>query len=51
MFGFEDVTHDFGLTDYLWTGVLPNQPEEITRVKATAMSFRAMGRELQQHLP
>ena len=46
MFGFEDVMHDFGLCDFLWTGALPESPDEAARIKTAATSYRAMGREL-----
>lgn len=49
--GCEDILHDFGLTDYLFNGVLPATEGERGRIQRLAADYRARGGELQRRLP
>ena len=49
--GATDITHDFGLLDYLFDGTIPGNPEEYARIQKLATMFRAYGAELQRKLP
>ena len=44
--GCEDILWDFGLTDYLFLGVLPQSLAESDRILRTAVNYRARGSEL-----
>ena len=41
MYGPQDICYDFHLIDYLWTGFLPEDIDEIERVKELAQCYRA----------
>lgn len=44
--GFQDVTQDIGLIDYLWTGKLPESLDESERILRLSNLYRAHGKEL-----
>jgi PHD-finger len=44
--GVTDITFDFGVMDYLFSGTLPHVGEEVDRIKAVAKDYRAFGNEL-----
>ena len=49
--GAPDVTQDWPLIDHLWTGWLPQDPDEADRLEHLARYYRAQGDELQVKLP
>ena len=48
--GVADVMEDYPLLDYLFTGVLPTDLEEIQRIKQLASLYRAHGNEVEVHI-
>jgi hypothetical protein len=51
MYGATDITYDFALIDYLFSGILASNPDEQERVEKLARSYRAWGTDLQRQLP
>ena len=51
LWGAPDVTQDWPLMDYLWTGTLPQDPDECDRLVKLGESYRAHGDEVQVLLP
>ena len=49
--GFDDITHDWPLMDHLWTGWLPENPDEANRLEVLAGHYQASGDELQVRMP
>lgn len=47
----KDITHDFGLMDYLFNGIIPGNPDELARILKLVKKYRAHGGELQRKLP
>ena len=47
MHGLDDVLEDLGLIDYLFAGVISEDPEEAGRVLRLASVYRAKGKEVQ----
>ena len=41
LYGPKDITQDFGLIDYLWTGHLPENPDEGDRIRQLSEVYRA----------
>ena len=50
MEGAADIMEDYPLLDYLFTGVLPKDLEELQRIKILASLYRAHGNEVQVHV-
>ena len=46
MHGADDVLEDLGLLDYLFAGVVSEDPEEAHRVLRLAQFYRAKGKEV-----
>ena len=51
LWGAPDVMKDWALMDYLWTGALPQDPDECDRLVKLGESYRAHEDELQVLLP
>ena len=51
LWGAPDVTQDWPLMDYLWTGALPQDPDECDRLVKLGESYCAHEDELQVLLP
>ena len=49
--GFSDVMEDWPLHRYLWTGHLPENPDESERIVGLSEKFRANGNELEIRYP
>ena len=47
MYGPSDICYDFHLIDFLWTGHLPEDADEIDRIKELSKHYRAHGNKLQ----